>query len=110
MDELLLMERELRDGAFNDGRDDEEEEFVAPAVTSSMGMSASGEDDFFITGAANVRWRRPEIDPSFDPKTSSLAFQWTAIDLMSGEALAVHPRGNGHTVPGSSSGPVPVIR
>ena len=58
----------------------------------------------------SARWRRPDVDPQFDPATSSLAFQWTAIDMMGGEPLKQHPGGASRRVPGASAGPVPIIR
>ena len=57
-----------------------------------------------------ARWKRPELDPSFNEGTSPLAFMWTAVDLMTGDPLASHPRGASFKVPGSSTGPVPIIR
>lgn len=63
-----------------------------------------------LSNADVARWKRPAVDPSFDEGTMPLAFMWTAVDLMSGDPLSYHPRGRDHNVPGSSTGPVPIIR
>ncbi len=107
MDELLQMEREMSAADFEDVRGDEDEEEISIA---SAAVTAADEDDPALSGQANSRWHRPDVDPAFDPAVTSLAFQWTSIDLMSGDPLPVHPRGKGLSIPGASVGPVPIIR
>lgn len=113
------MDAELASGAFDDadldlggfcegskgaGRvmeDDEDEAAFVPAPQSSGGggfggggfggggsqwLSAPSADDL-------ARWARPPVAKGFDPKASSLAFQWTAVDLITGDVLERHPRG-----------------
>ncbi len=87
---------------FDVGDEDEDVGAVAAPSTALEDDRAAGE--------GNVRWPRPEVAAGFAPATHSLAFQWTSVDLMSGDPLPAHPRGGGLTVPGAPVGPVPIIR
>jgi hypothetical protein len=87
-------------------QEEDEDESFAPATMMRMNSIEETE----AKTITDIRWKRPPIDPEFNPSTSAIAFQWTAVDLMSGEPLPSHPRGNGLTVPGASVGPVPIIR
>ena len=101
----------------------DELEFNPATLSSSSGLSSSSSTSsprappsvpapptLTLSNADVARWKRPAVDPSFDERTMPLAFMWTAVDLMSGDPLSCHPRGKKHDVPGSSTGPVPIIR
>ena len=115
-DELLAMEREMAEEMAAGDYADLAEEHEAPAAPISLSSSfgASGGALAMEDGATgtevNEKWKRPDVAADFDSATSSLAFQWTAVDLMTGDVLAEHPKGQGHSVPGAAVGPVPIIR
>ena len=55
-----------------------------------------------------VDWETKFLRPK--PKAGgTVAFQWTSIDMYTGDPLATHPR-QGQRVPGSRNRPVPVVR
>lgn len=85
--------------------EEEDDSFVPTTLTRLSSIEESEAKTI-----SDARWQRPEIAADFHPSTSSVAFQWTAVDLMSGDPLPSHPRGSGITVPGASVGPVPIIR
>ncbi len=102
------MEREMSAADFDDVGGGAEPDLEEEMAFSPAARAAAEDDE--RTGESNVRWRRPDLPPGFDPRAADLIFQWTAVDLMSGDALAVHPRGRGTPVPGAAVGPVPIIR
>lgn len=105
---LLAMEAELT-APDMDIPDDVESAAAASAAAAEPAAGASSSssgaaEDVGATGAQEHRWLRPDVDPDFHPSTSNLAFQWTAIDMESGEPLPTHPGGAGRRVPGSTAG------
>lgn len=95
---------------FEKMEEEDEMEMEMPDEAEAGGGAAATDDDAVVEIADASRWRRPPVDPDFTPATHSLAFQWTAIDMISGKPLTSHPRGDGSPLPGSSDGPVPVVR
>lgn len=67
-----------------------------------------GEDVSKVEADMKAKWIRSQLGP-WDAKSRCLRFHWLDIDMKSGQPLLENPDGS-DKVPGSSEGPVPIIR
>ena len=91
---------------FDEIPDDVLEEFEEELVEAAVAVANAK-----AAGAPAVAVATKYARPAPPAALGAVAFQWTAIDMYTGDPLAAHPLASaGRRVPGSRNRPVPIVR